>query len=103
MTNLFSIATKDTQQERFETLLQTSAIHIEKITSHGQVSNQWYEQSRDEWVLLVEGEGELLFENGSRLRLNKGEHTYIPKMKKHKVVYTASPTIWLAIHFDTAQ
>jgi cupin 2 domain-containing protein len=52
---------------------------------------------------LIEGEGHLLFKDGSKVKLKKGEHIHIPKMKRHKVIYTSSPAIWLAIHFKTEQ
>ena len=100
MMNIFTPNLSDSKLEHFDTLLKTSNIHIEKITSQGQTSDEWYEQNQDEWVLLLEGEGHLLYEDGSRFELSKGEHLYIPKMQRHKVVYTASPTIWLAIFFD---
>ena len=103
MNNLFTPNVQDTNKEVFDTLLQTSQIQIEKITSHGQTSEKWYEQDRDEWVVLIEGEGKLLFEDGSEVRLKKGEHIHIPCMKRHKVTYTSSPAIWLAIYFNTEQ
>ena len=103
MTNLFSPNEQDKNTEQFDTLLQTPRIHIEKITSHGQTSDEWYEQDRDEWVVLIEGEGKLLFEHNQEVMLKKGEHIYIPRMKKHKVIYTSSPAVWLAIYFDTVQ
>ena len=99
MTNLFTPNTNNTEEEQFETLLKTPNLHIEKITSNGQVSSEWYEQETDEWVVLIEGEGRLCFEDGSEVTLLKGEHLFIPKMKRHKVVYTSSPAVWLAIHF----
>lgn len=100
MTNLFDKNISNPDEELFDTLLKTPNIHIEKITSNGQTSSKWYEQERDEWVVLIEGEGRLLFENGDEVRLRKGEHIHIPKMKKHKVSYTSSPAIWLAVHFS---
>ena len=99
MINLFSSEHSKSKEEVFEKLLDLPHIHIEKITSNGQTSSQWYESKKDEWVLLIEGEGRLLFEDGKELTLKKGEHLYIPKMQRHKVSYTSSPTIWLAIHF----
>ena len=99
MNNIFTPNMQDPSQEIFDTLLQTDSIQIEKITSHGQISNAWYQQNRDEWVILIEGEGRLLFEDGNEVTLKKGEHIHIPRMKKHKVIYTSSPTIWLAVHF----
>ena len=116
MDNIFIPNQDNPEEEQFDTLLQTPNIHIEKITSHGQTSDEWYEQEEDEWVVLIEGEGHLLFEetpspqtatacfeDSSKVKLVKGEYIHIPKMKKHKVIYTSSPAIWLAIHFKTEQ
>ena len=97
--DLFTPNAQDKSTEQFDTLLKTANIHIEKITSNGQVSDKWFEQDKDEWVVLVEGEGRLLFEDGHEVHLQKGEHIYIEKMKKHKVIYTSTPAIWLAVHF----
>lgn len=99
MQNLFSPNPDAHNEEQFDTLLKTQAVSIEKITSNGQTSSQWYDQSRDEWVVIIEGEGTLLFEDGREVYLKKGEHIHISKHTKHKVIYTASPTIWLAVHF----
>lgn len=99
MDNIFIPNQTNPKEEQFDTLLQTPNIHIEKITSNGQASSEWCEQDKDEWVVLIEGEGHLLFKDGSEVKLLKGEHIHIPKMNKHKVVYTSSPAIWLAIHF----
>ena len=103
MINLFTPNTNNIQEEQFDTLLQTSNIHIEKITSNDQVSSEWYEQEKDEWVVLIEGEGRLCFEDGKEVTLLKGEHLFIPKMQKHKVTYTSSPAVWLAVHFKSEQ
>jgi len=103
MHNIFTPNTQDTSKEIFDTLLQTNNIQIEKITSHGQTSDEWYEQDRDEWVVLIEGEGRLLFDNENEVTLAKGEHIYIPSMKRHKVIYTSTPAVWLAIYFKTEQ
>lgn len=99
MNNVFLPNMTDPDKEQFDTLLKTENLHIEKITSNGQTSSQWYEQDQDEWVLLLEGEGRLLFEDKREIILKKGEFIHIEKMKRHKVTYTASPTVWLAIHF----
>lgn len=100
MNNLFIPNTDNPSEEILESLLQLPNIKIQKITSHGQTSDEWYEQEEDEWVVIIEGEGELTFEDGRVIRLGKGEYIHIPRMQKHKVTYCASPTIWLAIHYS---
>jgi len=99
MINLFTPNMTNPSEELFDTLLQTNSLHIKKITSNGQISSKWYESEKDEWVVLIKGEGKLLFEDKIEVHLKTGEHIFIPKMKKHKVIYTATPTIWLAIYF----
>jgi len=99
MINLFKPNLSNTKEETFDTILKHPNLHVEKITSFGQTSDKWYEQEKDEWVVLLEGEGTLLFEYEEEVHLKIGEHIFIPKMKKHKVIYTSSPAIWLAIHF----
>ena len=97
--NIFLPNIEDPSIEHFDTLLQTDKLKIEKITSHGQTSSEWYDQDSDEWVVLLEGEATLLFEEDREIPLIKGEYIFIASGVRHKVIYTSSPTIWLAIHF----
>lgn len=70
--------------------------------STGQASppGQWPAQHRDEWVVLLEGEAELAYEDGSRLRLEPGDFVLIPAGERHRVEWTRAvpPCIWLAVH-----
>jgi cupin 2 domain-containing protein len=79
-------------------------VTLERIVSagHASASGHWLEQGRDEWVALLEGEAELAFEDGSRLRLGPGDHVLIPAGERHRVDWTRSdpPCIWLAVHAD---
>ncbi|WP_238995822.1 cupin domain-containing protein [Sphingomonas solaris] len=70
--------------------------------SHGHVSADWYDQDRDEWVLLVEGGARLSLEGEGEIVLGPGDHLLIPAHVRHRVTWTdpARRTIWLAIHFD---
>ena len=90
--------------ETFEELPgTTSQITIERIVSAGQTSPQtgWYQQARHEWVLLVQGQASIAFDDGSVCQLAAGDYLFIPKETKHKVVATTAPPpcIWLAIHY----
>jgi cupin 2 domain-containing protein len=90
--------------ELFERLVAGDGILIERIVSTGQATPRggWLEQDRDEWVVLVEGEAELAFEDGSRLPMRSGEYVLIPAGERHRVLRTRAdpPCIWLAIHAD---
>ena len=91
--------------ELFETLVTGAGdsaddFLVERIISNGEVTpeDQWYDQERDEWVAVLEGEACLLFEDGREVRLGCCDHVFLPKHCKHRVIYTSSPCIWLAVH-----
>ncbi len=77
-------------------------VSIERIVSagHATPAGEWLEQERDEWVVLLEGEAELAYEDGSRVRLSAGDHVVIPGGTRHRVERTRDdpPCIWLAVH-----
>lgn len=88
-------------EERFEPLLQgPGGLLVERILSHGQMTPEatWLEQGHDEWVAVLEGEAILGFENGSRTHLRRGDQYLLRRGLRHRVEYTSSPCIWLAVH-----
>ncbi len=94
-------------EERFETLLQAPGLHLERIVSTGQTTpeGEWYDQDRDEWVVLLDGAAEVLFEGETGPRpLAPGDWLRIPAHVRHRVTWTDPdrPTVWLALHFDPA-
>lgn len=93
-------------EEVFEPLLQTDSACIERIVSHGQASPPgfWYDQPDDEWVMLVAGQAELLFEDGdggTRLAMQAGDWVTIPARHRHRVESTSVDAVWLAVHVRT--
>jgi cupin 2 domain-containing protein len=104
MGNIFSSLPDKIDQELFDELLRHKNIRIERIVSHGQVSpeNSWYDQPENEWVIVLEGSGSILFENGIEVNLKKGDYFNIPAHTRHKVIRTDPNciTIWLAIHYS---
>ena len=106
MENLFSVPEAVRQrdsQERFEPLLRgVNGLLVERIVSHGHSTpeGQWYDQERDEWVVVLEGEARLLFADGRELALSRGDHAFLPRHVRHRVAHTSSPCIWLAVHGD---
>jgi len=86
--------------ERFEDLLRRPGVRIERIVSHGHTTppDQPYVQAWDEWVLVLEGAAELLLNETNKHILGAGQHLLIPAGTPHLVTFTASPTIWLAVH-----
>jgi cupin 2 domain-containing protein len=101
--NLFADLPDEADAERFETLLETPGVRIERIVSTGQTTpaETWFDQDWDEWVLLVQGAAELLIEGEpAPRRLRRGDHLLIPARTRHRVTWTppGQPTVWLAAH-----
>ncbi len=101
--NIFIIPENNSKEELFKTIIARKNIKIEQIISSGQTSpaEGWYDQEQHEWVLLLEGEAHLEFEDRQIKKLSKGDYILIPAHCRHKVVYTSSnpDCIWLAIFF----
>ncbi len=77
---------------------------MERIVSLGQQTppGEWYDQSDDEWVLLLSGAARLLIEGESQASaLQPGDCLLLPAHVRHRVEWTdpAQPTVWLAFHF----
>jgi cupin 2 domain-containing protein len=108
--NLFDLPgiPDEEEEELFEPLALGSGTRIERIVSHGQASppNGWYDQERDEWVLLLRGSAGLHFEGEPEERvLHPGDWMRIPAHRRHRVAWTdtGTATVWLAIHFDAGR
>ena len=103
--NIFMSLPKESASEVFEILLQDENIKIERIISKGHTSPEagWYDQEENEWVLVLEGAGTILLEDGRQVTLRKGDFIHIPAHAKHKVVWTdqVRETIWLAVHYPS--
>lgn len=93
------------RSEVFETLFENKTLRIERITSVDMQSDDcdWYDQDHDEWVIVLQGEGGLRFDDDSRVVLKAGDYLHIPAHRRHLLTHTsADPAcIWLAIHFET--
>jgi len=103
-TNIFTAIPEDLPEELLQTLVKRDRIHIERIVSRQHVTpeNQWYDQQNDEWVMILQGQAILEFEQDKQtFKLNSGDYCLIPAHCKHRVVWTAEDqdTVWLAVHF----
>lgn len=100
--NLFSLPDPLPSEEQFDDLIPDLGVKIERIISTGQTTpqGQWYNQDRDEWVVLLQGQATITYENGNTASLTSGDHLFIPAHQKHRVAYTSTdpPCIWLAVH-----
>ena len=102
MPNIYKLSQEVSQLEQFEQLVAGKNIQIEHIISTGQTtpSGQLYDQTTDEWVILLQGEAELSYADDTRIKLKAGDYLLIPAHTKHRVEYTsiAPACIWLAVH-----
>ncbi len=103
--NVFADIPAALPSERFDLLLQLATCRLERIVSSGHAtpSGEWYDQDRDEWVVLLQGQAGLRFadEDGERT-LDPGDYLWIPAHRRHRVEWTSRrpPAIWLALHLD---
>ncbi len=93
--------------ELIDEIVGGSGLRIQRIVSTGQETprGKWYDQDRDEFVLLVSGAAGLRIdgENEDRV-LRPGDWLILPAHCRHRVTWTqaAPPTIWLTVHYCAA-
>ena len=102
--NIFSSTTQHLEKDEFfELLIKNDTVTIERIISKGQKSpeSDWYDQEKNEWVMVLKGKAVLSFEDQTSVQLNEGDFINIPSHKKHRVSWTdpVNETIWLAVHY----
>lgn len=103
LANIFSNIPSELPHEIFEDIIITDKLRVERIVSKGQTSPDtgWYDQSENEWVIVLSGYGVIEFANGVKATLKKGDYLNIKAHEKHRVIETSSDetTIWLAIFY----
>ena len=101
--NLYKNLPKNLEKEVFETLVIKKGITIERIISNGHTAPEigWFQQEKEEWIVVLQGDARLQLFSGKEVVLSVGDYYCIPAGVKHKVVYTSAsePTIWLAVHY----
>ncbi len=91
-------------EELVTVLAENPHVRIERIISTGQASPEgfWYDQVEYEWVMVLQGEARLRFEDDATvLPMKPGDHVLIPAHRRHRVEWTNpdGPTVWLAVFF----
>lgn len=83
-------------------LLKGRRFRLERIVSRGQPTpeGEWYDQPQPEWVLLLIGQAEIAFQDGSRTSLRAGSWIMIPAALRHRVERVSGDAVWLALHFE---
>lgn len=103
MRNIYSNLPANAKEEIFERLSGNESIDIERVISRGQRSPDgfWYDQPRDEFVLLLKGKAVIEFDDNTSVKLIKGDYLLIPAHRRHRVSKTSKrpSCIWLTVHF----
>ena len=103
--NLFQSIPSSLPEELIETLVKGDNVTVERIVSRGHVTadGQWYDQDKDEWVVLLTGAASLQIEGKADLvSLLPGDSLHLPAHLKHRVEWTDpdQDSIWIAVHFS---
>jgi len=103
MANIFSDIPANLPNEIFDDIITTDQLRIERIVSKGQTSPDtgWYDQSENEWLIVLSGYGVIEFINSVKITLKQGDYLNINAHKKHRVIETSADetTVWLAIFY----
>ena len=103
MTSIFSDIPSEIPNEIFEDIITTDKLRIKRIVSKGQTSPDtgWYDQSENEWLIILSGYGVIEYINGVKVRLKQGDYLNIKAHEQHRVIETSpdEATVWLAIFY----
>ncbi|HYA39889.1 MAG TPA: cupin domain-containing protein [Syntrophobacteraceae bacterium] len=102
--NIYSAIPDRLPEESFETLAGSEEVKIERIVSdsHSSPQGSWYDQDKNEWVLVLSGNAGLRFEGEEEmLILRPGDWVDIPAHVRHRVEWTdpKDKTVWLAVFY----
>lgn len=101
--NIFDSIPDNLDEEVFDLLFQNDQVKIERIISKGHSSPAlgWYDQSQNEWMIVLKGEAVIAFEGDKDIYLTSGSYLHIPAHAKHQVKWTQPDveTVWLAVFY----
>ena len=103
--NIFANIPADLPAELFAEILAAGSCRLERIVSraHATPPGQWYDQEKNEWVMLLQGAAALRIAGEEELTVLKpGDYLFLPAHLRHRVEWTAAETetIWLALHYE---
>lgn len=96
LNNLYNTQIPVENSEIFTPLFQNQRIKIESIRSWLKTPGEIYDQTEDEWVVLLIGEASLQI-NEQRLNMRAGDYCFIPCHTRHQVLSTSSDALWLGV------
>ena len=108
MKNIFEFSfVPQEAQEKIETLVESGniekgqGVRLERILSFGAKTPDgvWYDQSWEEWVMVIKGNATLEFDNGEKIDICQGDYLTIRAHERHRVSRTSVDCLWLALHF----
>jgi len=101
--NIYDEIPKVSDVEFFQEIVKTKELKIERIVSQGHISppGYWYDQEKNEFVLLLSGSAIIKFDDNSLVKLKEGDYLIIPAHKKHRVEETDKDqkTFWLSVFY----
>ena len=97
--NIFDLPPLLLSEELTTVLAENGNVRIERIISTGQTSD-WYDQTETEFVVLLEGNAVVEFENRNAA-MSRGDTLTIKPHERHRVIYTSSepPCVWLCVFY----
>lgn len=100
--NLFDLRGIDLSEgESVQELFAGKGFRLERVVSKGHVTpkGQWCQEPFDKWVAVIEGQGEIMYEDMSVDLLCSGDYVLIPAHTRHRVTMTSqSPEcVWLSV------
>lgn len=99
--NIFDNIPDKLEEELFEDIITNKNFKLERIISDGHTTPKdfWYDQDKNEFVMVLSGSATILFDDNTNVSLSHGDYIIIPAHKKHRVEKTDSKTVWLALHY----
>jgi cupin 2 domain-containing protein len=102
--SLFQNVPLELPEELFDTICSADHVKIERIVSreHASPRDSWYDQEKNEFVLIVRGRAGLRLEGEDEVViLGEGDYLNIAAHVRHRVEWTDATcdTIWLAVHY----
>jgi len=95
--NLYDYDIPEEKHEILTELLSHKNVTINRIVSNSLENGEWYDQSDDEWLILLEGEAVIAFESSEK-QLQEGDTLFIAAHQRHRVKNTSEKALWLTVH-----
>ena len=98
LTNIYELPPVPFLAELVTDLHRDAGIRIERIVSTGQTTD-WLNQNETEFVILIQGNATLEFDDGREVTMKPGDTILIKPHQRHRVTFTSTepPCIWLCV------